>query len=228
MKSWGPSIPKVAINTLPHVIADITSHRKEKPASQMRRLFLTQDVRGSRLSAVGEHHSIQTNLKQIFRIYIIPAVAIVALGVSIYAVYTDNSHFRQSMDFAAKQYEEVTKPHSRHQEIYDKLSRLDMRIETAKATVTSWASQGVSTTDFMSFLRSAEELRNQADKAWLTEDYDKADEIIQRAFDYLDRIPPAPPPTPTTVMNWWLIGGVIAGVAVMAVLVSLVIRRRAI
>jgi len=39
-------------------------------------------------------------------------------------------------------------------------------------------------------------------------------------------VKPAPPPKLPTVINWWLIGGIIAGVVVIAVLISLSIRRR--
>ena len=46
-------------------------------------------------------------------------IAIIALVVSGYAIYQDNVH-----------YQEVTKPHTEHTEIKDKLDRLDSEIRS--------------------------------------------------------------------------------------------------
>ena len=35
-----------------------------------------------------------------------------------------------------------------------------------------------------------------------------------------------PPPEPPKPINWWLIGGIIAGVIIIGVTISLVVRRR--
>jgi hypothetical protein len=48
-------------------------------------------------------------------------VAVIALAFSIYAIVTENLH-----------YSELTQPHAQHEEAYDKLARLDARLERAR------------------------------------------------------------------------------------------------
>jgi hypothetical protein len=47
-------------------------------------------------------------------------VAVIALAFSIYAVVAENMH-----------YAELTRPHAQHEEVYDKLIRLDSSLERA-------------------------------------------------------------------------------------------------
>ena len=51
-------------------------------------------------------------------------VAVAALAVSIYTCNVNNVH-----------YQEVTKPHTQHDEIYDRLVRLDDKIERVEQSI---------------------------------------------------------------------------------------------
>jgi hypothetical protein len=68
----------------------------------------------------------------------------------------------------------------------------------------------------------ARNLANQAEQAWVKDDYDTANKYIGEAYELLDRIPPPPP-----VINSWLIAGIIISVVIVAILISLAMRRRA-
>ena len=72
-------------------------------------------------------------------------------------------------------------------------------------------------------LADAQNLANEAEQAWVKGDYDTANKCIREAYDLLYRIQPPP-----TVINWWLICGIIVGVVVIALLTSLLVSRRTI
>ena len=91
-------------------------------------------------------------------------------------------------------YQEVTKPHTQHEEIRDKLARLDTKIERAKGWVYSWEALGETTRDFRESLSKAESLSDEAEKAWRNTDYNEADKLIDEAYDFLAEIPPPPAP----------------------------------
>jgi hypothetical protein len=137
-------------------------------------------------------------------------VGVIALGVSVYAVYIDRVH-----------YQETIKPHTQHDEIYNRLVRLDDKIER----VQRWGNdmpdieQGIS--ELQLNLRKAKELRDQAELAWDTGRYIEADAIIREAHAILQEIPP-PLAMP---MNWWLLLGVIVSVLILST-IMLVLRGR--
>ncbi len=141
-------------------------------------------------------------------------IAVIALGLSGYAIYVDNVH-----------YQEVTKPHTQHDEIYNRLVRLDDKIER----VQQWSNdmpdieQGIS--ELQLNLRKAIELRDQAELAWDTGRYIEADAIIREAHDILQEIPPPPLFEPFNLPVFW---GLIGGVIVLGLLILwlVVFRRR--
>jgi hypothetical protein len=134
-------------------------------------------------------------------------VAIVALALSGYAIYVDNVH-----------YQEITKPHTEHEEIYDRLARLDNRIERVEQSIGDV--RGSNVEELYDSLMEAKQLRDQAELAWDEGRYTDADEFIKDAYDNLPRISPMP-------LNWWLIIGIIAAVIAVATVVWLaVIRQR--
>ena len=120
-------------------------------------------------------------------------------------------------------YETLTKPHSQHDEIYDRLSRLDVKIERIEKEISVAEDSGYLVGEAVEKVTQAKLLRNQAESAWDSERYSEADKFIDEAHVILDQIDLPPP---TTVMNWWLIGGIIAAVVVIAVVISVSIRRR--
>ena len=83
--------------------------------------------------------------------------------------------------------------------------------------------RGDNTTDLRLILDDAQRLADQAEEAWVRDDYQTAERLIRDAYEEVKRIPAG-----ITVINWWLIGGLIACMVVIAVLASLVIRRRTI
>ena len=56
-------------------------------------------------------------------------IALSALGLSVLAICLDNAH-----------YQETIKPHTKHDETYDRLTRLDNKIERTEQSITT--SQG--------------------------------------------------------------------------------------
>ncbi len=141
-------------------------------------------------------------------------VAVIALTLSGYAIYVDNVH-----------YQEVTKPHTQHDEIYNRLVMLDGKIERAEQSINAVQDLGQNISEPQKNLRKAKELRDQAELAWDTGRYIEADAIIREAYDVLQKIPPPPPPKP---INWPVLGGVIGGVIVLVLLILwlVVFRRR--
>jgi hypothetical protein len=143
-------------------------------------------------------------------------VAILALFLSGLAIYIDNVH-----------YQEITKPHTQHDEIYNKLTRLDDRILRAENDISYFQTKGESTEVYQAYLYEAKNLRNQAEIAWDNGKYEEADNIINEAFNTLQSIP-FPTPTPLPVeppFNWWLIGGIITGLVCVAIVVWLTVIR---
>ena len=166
-------------------------------------------------------------------------VAILALGASASAVYLDNVHFKESRELQEKryeelnkQYEELIKPHTQHDEIYDRLVILDGRIERAEGWIHLWQVLGEDTSDFEGNLNIVESLRHQAEKAWDLSQHSEADNIISEAYNVLDNIPqppPALPPSPAPLaplVNWGLIGAIIVGVLVLSASIMLILGRR--
>ena len=171
------------------------------------------------------------------KIVVMFVVPLTALGISIWAIHLSN----ETMEFARTQYEELTKPHAQHQEIYDKLVRLDNRIELARQWTYWWSGISESSHDYEENLREAEILADNADKAWRNSNYGDANTFIDKAYDCLAKIPrtplpsptPIPTPTPTPApepppagANWGLIIGIIGAVVVTGLLVYFLWWRR--
>ena len=136
-------------------------------------------------------------------------VAVIALALSGYAIWMDNVH-----------YQEVTKPHTKHDEIYDRLARLDDKIERLQ----QWSNnipdieQGIS--ELQLNLRKAIELRDQAELAWDEGHYTEADKLISEAHHTLAEIPLLAPG-----LNWWLVGAIIIGVLIISTIILVVGKR---
>jgi hypothetical protein len=107
-------------------------------------------------------------------------VAALALLASGYAIYQDNVH-----------YQEITKPHTQHDEIYNRLVRLDEKIERTEQNISTQQDTGHDVTDSQEALMQAIELRDQAELAWDEGNYTEADRLISEAHDVLGKIPAA-------------------------------------
>jgi len=194
-------------------------------------------------------------LKKLLKISVTAIIPLAALGFSGVAIYIDDVHFKDSLKESQKQsqyaiqqsqyaiqieterFEELTIPHTQHEEIYDKLNRLDREMENAEAVIRERASLGETTIDLQDILRNAETVRDGADKAWRHKYYGEADKFINEAYDFLAEIPgpptvpvPAPPPDivippapapamPTVQITWLLLGGV----AVAAIIIGIIV-----
>jgi len=145
------------------------------------------------------------------KIWVPLIVSIFALGLSGYAIYVDNVH-----------YQEVTKPHTKHDEIYNRLVRLDDKIGRAEQSISVLQDAGQDINGPQENLSKVKELRDQAELAWDEGNYIEADRLIREAHDVLQEIPSLAFP-----LNWWLIGGIMAVVVAVIVFIWLnVIRRR--
>jgi len=183
-------------------------------------------------------------MKTLMRILVTAIIPLAAIGFSGVAIYLDNIHFKESlqqtqraMETEQKHYLELVMPHAQHEEIYDKLSRLDAAIERAKDSISYWAEQGKDATVLQDALFEAHNFSSEADKAWRSNDYDKADALIDEAYVCLYAIPIAPviPPPPPPVMvppapapapaltplpiTWLLLGGV----TVIAIIIGIIV-----
>ena len=109
-------------------------------------------------------------------------IAVAALGMSIYTFCIENAH-----------YEELTRPHTLHNEVFDKLSRLDNKIDRIdkelryKDNVES---------QVLESLTEAKRVRDEAEMAWVNGDYEASDKLIKDAYDIVNKI--------TTGLGWWL------------------------
>jgi hypothetical protein len=121
-------------------------------------------------------------------------VAVIALGLSGYAIYVDNVH-----------YQEITKPHTQHDEIYNRLVRLDDKIERAEQSISDLQGAGQDINDSQENLSEAIKLRERAERAWDKGDYTKADRLIEEAYDSLEKIV-----TIQAAMQMWMIMAIIA------------------
>ena len=115
-------------------------------------------------------------------------VGVIALGVSVYAVYIDRVHYR-----------EVTKPHAQHDEIYNRLVRLDDKIERVQQWISASQDRGQDTSESQINLRNAIELRDQAELAWDEGHYTEADKLISEAHHILVEIPLL-----AASLSWWV------------------------
>jgi len=87
------------------------------------------------------------------------------------------------------QYEELVKPHTEHDEVYDKLFLLMEDVEYWRKVVNYFTSDGEVSgneiADMNTALKEAETARQHAAEAWRHADYDEANEIIEAAYDSL-------------------------------------------
>ena len=170
-------------------------------------------------------------IRKAFKVIITLIFPIVAIILSIIAISLDHIHFKESIalseyaiEVERQHYEELTKPHTQHEEIYDKLSRLDKKIETYRTLISPPAYPNEEIDNLLHILNDAERLRDDADEAWRRKDYDKADTLTNDAYNSLAKIPlPMPSPTP---ISWWIIIAVIAGTILCGVGVAFIIRAK--
>ncbi len=139
-------------------------------------------------------------------------IAVIALGLSGYAVHVDNVH-----------YQEIIKPHTQHDEIYNRLVRLDDKIERVQQWISASQDLGQDTSESQINLGNAIELRDQAELAWDEDRYTEADKLISEAYDVLQKIPPPPLFEPFSLP---LLGGLIGGAIVLGLLFLLYRRFR--
>ena len=81
-------------------------------------------------------------------------IAVIALGLSGYAVHVDNVH-----------YQEIIKPHTQHDEIYNRLVRLDSKIKRLEEHLISGQVLGWDISGLEKNFAEAKELRDQAELA---------------------------------------------------------------
>ena len=138
-------------------------------------------------------------------------VAVIALGLSGYAIYVDNVH-----------HQEVTKPYIQREEVYDRLVGLDNKIERSVQSINTVQDSGQDVSELQKYLGEAKKLRDEAESAWNVGDYAEADELIGEAHAVLDEVflPPREP------INWWLLGVIIAVGLIMGTFAWLVARHR--
>jgi len=146
-------------------------------------------------------------IRKAFKVIITLVFPIAAIILSIIAISLDHIHFKESIalseyaiEVERQHYEELTKPHTQHEEIYDKLSRLDKKIETYRTLISPPAYPNEEIDNLLHILNDAERLRDDADDAWRYKDYDKAEKLINDAYDSLAKIP-----TPLKQIEVWVI-----------------------
>ncbi len=103
------------------------------------------------------------------------------------ALELTNKHYQE----LSKQYEELTKPHTQHEEVYDKLVRLDMKIIRANELLymPQAADDDIEYIEDLKYsLSIVESLRDKAEEAWLKNDYNEADKIFEEAYGILNDI----------------------------------------
>ena len=95
-----------------------------------------------------------------------------------------------AMDLDYQRYEEVTKPLSMHDEIYDRLITLDEKLERIEATVSEAGEKGVGIeiTKIEGKLIRAKELRDRAEVERDKSEFGKADVSITKAREVLEEI----------------------------------------
>jgi len=125
-------------------------------------------------------------------------IAVIALGLSGYAVHVDNVH-----------YQEIIKPHTQHDEIYNRLVRLDDKIERVQQSIGALQDLGQDVSESQINLQNAVELRDEAELAWDEDYYTDADTLISKAHHILAEI------TLVEGISWWVFLIIGLGVAVI-------------
>ena len=138
-------------------------------------------------------------------------IAVIALGLSGYAVHVDNVH-----------YQEIIKPHTQHDEIYNRLVRLDDKIERVQQWIGDSQDLGQDTSESQINLGDAIELRDQAELAWDEGRYTEADKLISEAHDILEEML-----LPIRPLKLPLFGGIIAAAVVVVIVLFIFCKRRA-
>ena len=141
-------------------------------------------------------------------------IALAAVGLSWYTMHMNNVR-----------YQEITKPHTEHDEIYDRLTRLDEKMERTEQSMIEAENYGEEISELQESLKKAKRLRDEAELAWDARRYNEADEIIKEAHDLLQEIQEMtlPPPRP---VSWSPIAGLIGGAIVLSLVIWAVTRRR--
>lgn len=169
-------------------------------------------------------------MKTLMRILVTAIIPLAALGFSGVAIYLDDIHFKESL----QQAQQLAIPHAQHEEIYNKLTRLDAVIVRAEDSIKYRAEQGEDTSGLHDVLLEAYDLRNESDRAWNNREYDRADALVDEAYVCLNVIPPAPilpppavviPPAPAPVapVPAWSLYLLFVGVALGAIVVGIIV-----
>jgi len=136
-------------------------------------------------------------------------IAGAALGVAIW------DHL-----WASHKYDEITEPHTRFDEIRDKLIMLDNRLSERETWIERAEDWGEDWTEHRARLQQAQQLWAQAELAWVNDDFDEAERLINEAYDVSEEIPSfyvAHGPGPL-----WVLG---VGVVIAIVVIFVVVRR---
>ena len=118
-------------------------------------------------------------------------------------------------------HQELTIPHTLHEEINDRLDRLYERIERTERILQNARDLGLDVTLYVDRLNKAKLLFNQAELSWDKGQYDESNNLIIEAYDILPEFIEEP-----AALNWWLIGGIIGGCAVIGAIVAVFLLRR--
>jgi len=125
--------------------------------------------------------------------------------------------------WATHEYHEITEPHTRFDEIRDKLIMLDNRLSERETWIETAENAGEDRKQDRVYLQQAQLLRSQAEVAWVNSDFDEAERLINEAYDVSDEIPPFY----VLQWYWWLVIALVVAAVLVAVSAALIsVRRR--
>ena len=140
-------------------------------------------------------------------------IAGAALGVAIWG------HL-----WASHKYDEITEPHTRFDEIRDKLIMLDNRLSERETWIESAENAGEDRAEDKLHFEEARNLRSDAEMAWVNDDFDEAEQLINDAYSELEKVERYLPPVP---FSWWVFGaGMLGGLVIIMALTYLLVWRR--
>lgn len=123
-------------------------------------------------------------------VYVVPIIALVVSGITC---WRDEVHHRQAMEgdqramgFAEMQYEELTKPHTLHEEIYDELGILYKKAERSAVCLARGPAKG--DPDLQDAYRKGQRRMSDAETALHDREYSDAQEFIKEADSYFSVI----------------------------------------
>ena len=125
--------------------------------------------------------------------------------------------------WATHEYHEITEPHTRFDEIRDKLIMLDNRLSERETWIEEAENADEDRAQDRVYLQQAQLLRSQAEVAWVNGDFDEAERLINEAYDVSEEIAPFY----VAYLYWptWVL--VLAGAVILVMFLALIsVRRR--